>query len=104
MAPEIPARVRLVAVHFDTRIEDIVLGEADPILEALEQFANLRGPLRLPDPWPFPNPILGKNRHNPVLVVLVIANIAVFGFELFDRFNILKDGDVLFHFCGSHNV
>jgi len=94
--------VRLVAVHRDARVEDIVLGEADPLGEAFEQLANFRVTLRAPYTLPFPNAILGENSHNPVLVVIVIANIAVFGFELLDRLDVLEDGDVFFEFRSSH--
>ena len=38
-AHEVPDALRLVARHFDARIEDIVLGEADALGKTLEQFA-----------------------------------------------------------------
>src|SRR5262245_38052379 len=88
---EIPAPVRLSAVHGNARIEDIVLGEADPLGEALEQLPQFRMSLRAPYAFSFPNTILGENRHNPVLVVIVIANITVFGFELLDCLDVLQN-------------
>jgi hypothetical protein len=93
-----------VAIHLNARVEDIVLGETDPILEALEQLANFAMSLCMPDTFPLPNAIFHKNADNPILVVIIIANIAVFGFELFDCFNIVKYSDLsgqfrIIHVC-----
>ena len=60
-------------------------------------------PLRIPHALPFPNAILGEDGHNPIMIVIVIANIAVFGFEPLNRLDVLEDGNLLYEFRVIHN-
>src|ERR1700722_18742078 len=50
--------------------------------EALGQLPNVRVPLRPPEPFSFPNAVLGENRHHSIRIMGVIANVTVFGFSL----------------------
>jgi hypothetical protein len=38
-------------------------------------------PLRPPEPFSFPNAVLGENRRHSIRIVGVIANVTVFGFQ-----------------------
>jgi hypothetical protein len=99
---EIPRPMPLVAGYLDTGIEDVMLREADAIGETLEQLSNLIVTLRATDPFSFPNAVVGEDTHDPILIVIVVADVAVFGLQLFDRFDILEGNYAFFEFGTTH--
>ena len=52
--------------------------------------------LRAPDPFSLPDAVVGKDSDNPVLIVIVVADVAVSGLQLFDRLDILEGDDLFF--------
>src|SRR5271170_8206907 len=59
---EIPDAGGAIAVHIDDRIHDVVLREADPFLESLEQLADRLMPLMPPDAGAFPDSVGREQR------------------------------------------
>jgi hypothetical protein len=95
--------MRLVTLHLNARVKDVVLGEANAVSEVLEQFTQFSMSLGVADAFPFPNAILSENADNSILIVIVVTNIAVFGFEFLNGFRILQNGDVLYQFRCIHS-
>jgi hypothetical protein len=102
-AEEIPRPMRLVTGYLDTGIEDVVLREADSLGKTLKQLPNLGMTLRASDSFSLPNAVVGEDSDDPVLVMIVITDIAIFGLQLLDRFDILESDDVFFEFGAIHS-
>src|SRR6266851_440547 len=101
---EIPAALRLVAIDLDNRVHHVMLREADPLLETLEQLANRRKPLMLPDGADaLPDSVLGKQRRNLRGVVIIVADGAITRLEFLDRLDILDNRDPLLQFGIIHD-
>jgi hypothetical protein len=63
---KMPDAVGLVALHLDPRIEDIMLGKADPLVEAPKELPQLIVPFGQADALPFPDAVFRKNPDDPI--------------------------------------
>src|SRR5260370_1924347 len=101
---EIPAALRLVPIDLDNRVHHVMLREADPLLETLEQLANRRMPLMLPDGADaLPDSVLGKHRRNLRGVLIIVADGAITRLELLDHLDILENREPPLRFGIIHD-
>src|SRR5258708_16826209 len=101
-ADEIPDAGCAIAIDFDDRIHHVMLREADPFLEALEQFADRVVSLMPSDAGALPDTVGREQRGDLRRIVILVTDRAVAGLEFLDRLDIFENRDSLFEVADIH--